>query len=209
MTLAGLVLAAGAGSRFGRPKALVSFGGEPLVVRTARILSSAGCAPVVVVLGAGAEEVIDDVDLSQVIVNPDWAQGMGSSLRCGLVALPSNVNAVVVALVDQPLVGKDAVRRLGAAWREGAVAAVATYGGQPRNPVLLAQTVWPDVIKSLTGDMGAGPWLRAHPERVTLVDCDGTGSPYDIDTPDDLLAATKMEEKTDAPRPRVHRAGPR
>lgn len=193
MSLAGLVLAAGAGTRFGRPKALVPFGGEPLVTRAVRMLSGAGCEPVVVVLGAAADEVRLAVDLPHAVVNPDWALGMGSSLRCGLAALPADADAVVVALADQPLVGKDAVVRLAAAWRDGAVAAVATYGGQPRNPVLLARAVWPDITKSLTADTGAGPWLRAHPKQVTLVDCDGTGSPYDIDTPDDLLTATKLE----------------
>lgn len=194
MSLAGLVLAAGEGARFGRPKALVHFAGEPLVARAVHLLSAAGCSPVVVVLGAAADEVKDTVELPHVVVNPDWAQGMGSSLRCGLAVLPDDAAAVVVALADQPLISEEAVVRLAAAWEAGAVAAVATYGGQPRNPVLLARTVWPDVINSLAGDAGAGPWLRAHPELVTLVDCDGTGSPHDIDTPDDLLAATKMED---------------
>jgi len=194
MKLAGLVLAAGAGIRFGQPKALVPFGGEPLVSRALHMLSEAGCAPVVVVIGAAAEKVLAAVDLPHVVVNPDWAQGMGSSLACGLAALPLEVDAVVVALADQPLVGKDSVVRLAAAGRHGAVAAVATYDGQPRNPVLLARSVWLAVTNSLAGDVGAGPWLRAHPEQVTLVNCDGTGSPYDIDTPDDLLTATKMED---------------
>lgn len=186
--IAGLVLAAGAGRRFGRPKALVAFEGEPLVARAVAMLCAAGCSPVVVVLGAGADEVRATVDLPQTVVNPGWAQGMGSSLRCGLAALPADAPAVVIALADQPLVGSESVTRLTAAWREGAVAAVATYGGRPRNPVLLARPVWPDVCADLTGDTGAGPWLRAHPEMVTLVACDDTGSAYDIDTPEDLLA---------------------
>ena len=185
-SVAGLVLAAGAGSRFGRPKALVEFDGEPLVSRAVRMLRTAGCAPVVAVLGAAADEVTAAVELSDVVVNPSWAKGMGSSLRCGLSALPDDVPAVVVALADQPLVGAESVTRLAAAWRAGAVAAVATYGGRPRNPVLLARSVWPDVVAQLAGDTGAGPWLRAHPELVTAVPCDGTGSPHDIDTPDDL-----------------------
>jgi nicotine blue oxidoreductase len=184
--LAGLVLAAGGGSRFGRPKALVRFAGEPLLARAVRTLSAGGCAPVVAVLGAGATEMGAALDLPGAVVNADWAAGLGSSLRCGLSALPGSVAAVVVALVDQPLVGAGAVFRLAAAWRGGAVAAVATYAGRQRNPVLLSRQVWPAVAAAAEGDAGAGPWLRAHAELVTPVPCDGTGSPCDIDTPEDL-----------------------
>ncbi len=188
MTLAGLVLAAGGGTRFGRSKALVSYEGEPLVARAVRMLRTGGCAPVLTVLGADAEAVRATLDLADTVVNPEWATGLGSSLRCGLAALPDTVEAVVIALADQPLVGPDAVDRLAAAWREGAVAAVATYAGQWRNPVLLSRGRWPEVVASATGDAGAGPWLRAHTGIVTPVPCDGTGSAYDIDTPADLQA---------------------
>lgn len=192
--LAGLVLAAGAGTRFGRPKALVAFAGEPLVARAVRMLTAAGCAPVVVVLGAGAEVVTAAVDLPHAVVNPHWAKGLGSSLCCGLAALPADMPAAVVALADQPLVGPESVARLAAAWRGGAVAAVATYGGRQRNPVLLARSLWPAISAQATGDTGAGPWLRAHPDLVTLVACDDTGSPHDIDTPADLQAAQSAQD---------------
>ncbi|MDQ6874457.1 MAG: nucleotidyltransferase family protein [Actinomycetota bacterium] len=187
MRPAGLVLAAGGGVRFGHPKALVEYAGEPLVLRAVRMLAAGGCAPVLAVLGAGAGDVLAAVELPRAVVNPDWRQGMGSSLARGLAALPPESAAVVVALADQPLVGSEAVLRLIAAWRAGAVAAVATYDGQHRNPVLLARQVWPALSAELGGDAGAGPWLRAHPELVTPVGCDGTGSPVDIDTPEDLL----------------------
>jgi len=186
--VAGLVLAAGSGSRFGRPKALVCYDGQPLVTRAVSLLRGAGCAPVIAVLGAGADEVLAAVDLPDAVVNADWAAGMGSSLRSGLAALPSTAPAVVVTLADQPLVGAAAVTRLLAAWAAGAVAAVATYDGRPRNPVLLDRAVWPAVAAAATGDTGARPWLRAHAGLATEVPCDGTGSAYDIDTPDDLLA---------------------
>ncbi|MGH3466558.1 MAG: nucleotidyltransferase family protein, partial [Thermocrispum sp.] len=101
---AGLLLAAGAGSRFGRPKALVPFAGVPLAQRGAGMLAAAGCDPVLVVLGAAAEEVRAAAVLSpaRVVRNPDWASGLASSLRAGLAALPPGVAAVVVALADQP-----------------------------------------------------------------------------------------------------------
>lgn len=186
--VAGLVLAAGSGSRFGRPKALVDYGGRPLVLRAVEVLLTAGCAPVLAVLGAAAAEVRAAVDLPGSVVNADWASGMASSLRCGLAALPASAPAVVITLADQPLVGSAAVIRLVSAWQAGAIAAVATYAGRPRNPVLLIRDVWPDVAAASAGDTGARAWLRAHPHLVTEVPCDGTGSPYDIDTPDDLLA---------------------
>jgi CTP:molybdopterin cytidylyltransferase MocA len=184
--VAGLVLAAGSGSRFGRPKALVALDGELLVDRAVRLLVDGGCAPVLVVLGAAADEVRAATELPHVVVAPEWETGMGASLRAGLAHLPRDVDACVVALVDQPLVGAEAVTRLRAAHGAGAVAAVATYAGRPRNPVLLDRSVWADVAGAATGDEGARAWLRAHADRVTAVRCDGTGSPYDIDTPDDL-----------------------
>ena len=187
-SVAGLVLAAGSGSRFGRPKALVTFAGQPLVLRAVALLTGAGCQPVHVVLGAVADEVRTLVDLPDSVINVDWASGMGSSLRCGLAALAPEVPAVVITLVDQPLIGAAAVARLVSAWRAGAVAAVATYDGRQGHPVLLDRLVWPAVAAAAAGDAGARPWLRAHPDLVTKVPCDGTGTAYDIDTPDDLLA---------------------
>jgi nicotine blue oxidoreductase len=93
---------------------------------------------------------------------------------------------VVVALVDQPLVGAAAVRRLIAAFRAGASVAVAAYDGRPRNPVLLGREHWAEVSALADGDAGAREFLRAHPELVTLVECGDTGRPDDIDTSEDL-----------------------
>ena len=176
MTVAGLLLAAGAGARFGGPKALVEIDGERLVDRGIRLLRDGGCNPVVVVLGAAVVEVAG----ARVVVAPDWEIGMSASLRAGLAVV--DADAVVVALVDQPWVGAEAVRRLVAL--AGAEAAVACYDGEPRNPVLLARSVWPEL--DLHGDAGARAWLRGNPSRVQLVDCTGTGSPADVDTPADL-----------------------
>lgn len=188
MTVAGLLLAAGAGRRLGRPKALVELGGRTLVERGVELLRDGGCEPVVVVVGAvvdGVRRVVPDVEL---VVAEDWADGMGASLRAGLAALDgTRAYACVVALVDQPLVGSAAVRRLVRA-AATADAAVATYAGRPRNPVLLSRAVWRDVADAAEADTGARPWLRAHPDRVLPVPCDDTGSPLDIDTPDDLTA---------------------
>jgi CTP:molybdopterin cytidylyltransferase MocA len=188
VTVPGLLLAAGAGRRLGGPKALVQLGGVSLVERGVALLREAGCEPVVVVLGADADHIRPLVT-ADVVVATDWAEGVGASLRTGLAALASTpAVACVVALVDQPFVGADAVRRLIAVAGQ-ADAAVATYDGEERNPVLLDRAVWNDVADLAVGDAGARAWLRAHPARVLRVVCDGTGSAVDIDTPGDLAAA--------------------
>ena len=184
--VSGLLLAAGAGRRMGGPKALVELEGEPLVRRSVRLLAHGGCSPVVVVVGAAAERVRPRCDGAQVVEAPDWATGMAASLRAGLAAAEGD--ACVVALVDQPRVLPAAVGRLRAAHADGAVAAVATYDGRPRNPVLLDRSVWDDVRAAATGDEGARPWLRAHRELVVHVDCTDVGTPDDVDTPQDLAA---------------------
>lgn len=187
--MAGLLLAAGGGRRFGRPKALVEFDGEPLVRRALRLLAAGGCAPVHVVVGAGADD-LPPLPGAVLVRNPDWYRGMGSSLRLGLASLPTNVTAAVVVLVDQPLLTPAAVRRVRAAYAGGAVVATATYAGRPGHPVLLGRDTWPLLERYATGDRGARDLLRARPDLVLRVPCDGVGVPLDLDTPADLARVT-------------------
>lgn len=193
--VAGVLLAAGQGSRLGRPKALVMLGGQSLAARGAALLRSGGTDPVVVVTGAVDAAVLRPELAAalavQVVDNPAWRTGMGSSLAAGLAALQSQrwgirATAAVLALADQPLVGPGAVRRLVAAHAAGASVAVACYDGAPRNPVLIARQHWAEVVSLAAGDVGARPFLRAHPDLVTHVECGDTGRPDDVDTPDDL-----------------------
>jgi CTP:molybdopterin cytidylyltransferase MocA len=189
--VAGVVLAAGAGRRLGRPKALVSLGGELLVERAARISAAGGCDPVFVVLGSHADEVLADaqLDAARPVVAADWSEGMAASLRAGIDAVEATgAHAVVISLVDQPLIDPVAIQRLIAAWAQGADAAAATYGGKPRNPVVLDRNSWSEIRETARGDVGAREWLRAHPDRVVDVPCDEAGDPVDIDTPSDLEA---------------------
>ena len=180
--VAGILLAAGEGSRLGQPKALVEIGGQTLAQRGVALLRDGGAAPVLVVTGAV------DVTLPGVLTvcNPHWRGGMGSSLAAGLRALPASCAAAVIALVDQPLIGAAAVQRLIAAHADGASIAVAAYHGATRNPVLLAREHWAGVVALAIGDAGARPFLRAHPDLVTAVECGDTGRPDDLDTPADL-----------------------
>jgi len=192
--VAGVLLAAGQGSRFGRPKALVELDGRTLAERGVTMLRAGGADPILVVTGAAQVDLSPDHQ-ARTVYNGEWRTGMGSSLRAALRALTElgagqdagpEVGAAVVALADQPLVGAEAVGRLIAAYQSGAGVAVAAYGGKPRNPVLLAREYWPEVIAAATGDQGARAFLHARPELVTLVECGDTGRPDDIDTPADL-----------------------
>ena len=194
-----MLLAAGGGRRFGGPKALIEHEGELLVERGARLLLRSGCEPVVVVIGAEAGEVVRRARLGDagVVVNPDWGEGIGSSLRAGLEALSgrSGIEAAVVALCDQPRVGPDAVGRLIDAWRGGSPVAVAAFDGRPRNPVLLDRSLWVEVADLARGDVGARDFLRSRPELVTAVECGDVASPADIDTPDDLVLLSEEPER--------------
>lgn len=175
--MTGLVLAAGAGRRFGGPKAVVDLRGERLVDRAVELLRSGGCERIVVVSGA----IELDVPGADVVHNPDWPTGMGSSLRVGLTA--AGDDDVVVVPVDMPWLGADSVRRVMAA---DASLAVATYGGTRAHPVLLGATHLDAIITTATGDAGARHYLREHSHLVAEVPCDDTGSPRDIDHSGDL-----------------------
>jgi CTP:molybdopterin cytidylyltransferase MocA len=205
--VAGLVLAAGGGRRYGGPKALVRLDGALLVERAVATLRGAGCAPVAVVLGAAAAEVrrtarftaaargaasvpAGGVERSEQLIlvdNPDWATGMGSSLRVGLAALrPTTAQATVVLLVDTPGVTVPAVARLvdrAAAPSPDRVLARASYDGVPGHPVLLGRAHWAGVAAAAVGDEGARPYLRRHADAVMSVPCEDVADGTDLDLP--------------------------
>jgi len=184
VTVAGLVLAAGAGRRYGMPKALVEYEGSLLVERAVRT-AAAVCDPVLVVLGAQAEEVRRraDLGLAMVVVNPEWDTGMASSLRAGLEALrrlPGRVDAALVTLVDMPGMTPAALDRVAAESAPGALA-IATYDGVRGHPVLLGSGHWAALMRTVSGDEGARRYLAAN--EVVEVDCTGLADPADLDVP--------------------------
>ncbi|MEV3933446.1 MULTISPECIES: NTP transferase domain-containing protein [unclassified Streptomyces] len=189
-TVAGVLLAAGGGRRLGgRPKALLEHRGRPLVEHAARALRNGGCGPVHVVLGAAADEVRARADLSActVTVNPQWEEGMGSSLRAGLGALTgSAADAALVLLVDQPGIGAEAVARVRSAYLSRTTLAAAAYDGERGHPVLFGADRWADIASGALGDQGARGYLRAHRDAITLVECSDVAQAYDIDTTEDL-----------------------
>ncbi|MGW6415969.1 nucleotidyltransferase family protein [Streptomyces sp. NPDC055055] len=190
--VAGLLLAAGGGRRLGgRPKALLTHRGRPLVEHAVGVLRAAGCEVVHVVVGARAEAVRERAELSGCVVveNPGWAEGMGSSLRVGLESLGADargVDAALVLLVDQPGIGAEAVARVRAAYGSRATLAAASYDGQRGHPVLFGSEHWAGIAAGAVGDRGARDYLAAHRDAITPVDCSDVAEPYDIDTEADL-----------------------
>ncbi|MCX4820273.1 nucleotidyltransferase family protein [Streptomyces sp. NBC_01142] len=188
--VAGLLLAAGGGRRLGgRPKALLEHRGRPLVEHAVRVLREGGCGPVHVVLGASADRVRERADLSGCVLvdNPEWEEGMGSSLRAGLESLAATAaDAALVSLVDQPGIGAAAVARVRASYRSPDSLTAAAYGGERGHPVLFGAHRWKDIAASATGDRGARSYLKAHEGALSLVECGDVAQAYDIDTAEDL-----------------------
>jgi len=170
MTVVGVLLAAGAGERFGGPKALArDEDGTSWLVRSVRALGP--CAEVVVVLGAQAEAAASLLPNGVTVVRADdWAEGMGASLRAGLAALADTpYDAALVSLVDLPDVGADVVARLVAASAGPGDLVRASYDGSPGHPVLIGRDHWAGVLATATGDRGARDYLAAR--DVALVEC--------------------------------------
>lgn len=182
MRTAGLVLAAGAGTRFGGPKAPVRVGGERLVDRAVRNLCEAGVDPVLVVLGAWLGEVPG----ARVIVNPHWQAGMGSSLKAGLSVLSghdfTDVEAVIVTLVDLPGLTSSAIQRV--TEHPGEIV-VASYDGERGHPVKFARSHWEGVAATAQADAGARAYLRQRAD-IALVEVGDVATRDDVDRPEDL-----------------------
>ncbi|MBN1530858.1 MAG: nucleotidyltransferase family protein [Thermoleophilaceae bacterium] len=184
--IGGIVLAAGAASRFGSAKQLAELDGVPLLEHAVRTMArAADVGRAVVVLGAEADEVIRRVDLHglEPIVCSRWQEGQSASLACGLAAL-ADCEAVVVTLGDQPRLALPAIARLVAA-RGRCPAVRATYGGLPGHPVLLERELF-GPLRDVTGDHGARNLLQSV--GTTEVPCDDLGGGEDVDTPDQLAA---------------------
>ena len=176
MSAAGVLLAAGAGVRYGMPKVRAE-GGAWLRLGVAA-LHQGGCGDVVVVLGAA---VVDVPAPARAVVAEDWADGVSASVRAGVLALRDDAEFVVVTTVDTPDVSASVVRRVLAAARSSESGlARARYGDRPGHPVVIARRHWPQLLDALAGDEGAGPFLRARAD-VVAVDCADLGSGIDVD----------------------------
>ena len=195
LPMGAIVLAAGSSSRMpGSQKLLLEFDGRPMVRHAVEAASEGGCHQVVVVYSAS--DVRDAVEgVAELVHNPDAHTGMASSLKVGLRAMRPEIEAAVVLLGDQPLVGSRTVAALLRAWRrEGSRPAVAV--SKRRNewtpPVVLAREMWDDLY-ALEGDAGARQILDGHPELLDTVPA--PGRPDDIDTPEDYAKILSLFPK--------------
>lgn len=187
--IAGAVLAAGAGTRMGRPKGELVVAGERLVDRAVAVVRAAGCDPVLAVVRAGIA-----VDGATAVVNPDPSRGMRSSLELA-VAETGDAAALAVLLVDTPGIDAAAVAAVCAGWRPGRIA-LASYAGRRGHPTVMAPELWRDALALAGPDEGARALLATRPGLVDEVPV--PGDPADLDTPDDL-ARWHVENATPAP----------
>ena len=165
----------------GMPKALVrEDDGTSWLRRSVAVLRDGGCDPITVVLGARAAEARQLLDGSvETVVAGDWAEGMGASLRAGLVSL-GDAAACLVSLVDLPDVGADVVRRVVGLGADPGVLARAAYDGKPGHPVLIGRDHWAGIVETTVGDRGARDYLATH--GVRLVECGDLATGADRDT---------------------------
>lgn len=189
VSVAAIVLAAGGSRRLGRPKQLVQWRGRPLLEGVVSAVAGWPVSLVVVVIGAAEDEVLEAVDFGDAVVavNPEWEEGIASSIRVGLDVLSRDrrIDAAFIALGDQPRIPSEVPGALIAALEDsGRQAAVPKYRYERANPVLIHRSLWPRLM-SLEGDSGAARLLQTHPEWVEEVWIDHT-PPIDVDTRDDV-----------------------
>jgi molybdenum cofactor cytidylyltransferase len=173
----GVLLAAGAGRRYGKPKVLVD-GWLDIAVGALR---GGGCADIILVLGAA--EVATPPGVTAITASR-WREGLSASLRTGLTqADHMNANYAVLHVIDTPDVGPAVVTRvLGRATSSRSGLARAYFGDRPGHPVVVARRHWPELLAQISGDHGAGEYLRGRPD-VEIVDCSDLAGGQDIDAP--------------------------
>lgn len=183
MTTAGVVLAAGAGRRMGRPKALI----DGWLQHSVDVL--ADCDRIIVVLGAAADEarpLLTERDV-QIVEAPNWDTGMSASLRAGLSALTDETRCLLM-LIDLPDVGGDVIQRVLAQPDTTDVLARASYDAVPGHPVLIGRDHWAGAMAGAAGDHGAREYLRKH--ATVLVECGDLATGRDVDRPGQVVKPT-------------------
>lgn len=184
MKIACIVLAAGGSTRLGSPKQLLAYGGRTLLRRAVEAVLATRCRPTVVVLGSGAERLraeFTGLDV-RIAVNAGWERGMGGSVRCGMAMLPrEEIDAVLLTLCDQPLIGREALERLMSAWRDGQPCslAAAAYNGTLGVPAVFGREHFAE-LAALPDGAGAKPILQRHAGQVIAVPMPEAAT--DIDT---------------------------
>jgi molybdenum cofactor cytidylyltransferase len=187
-----VLLAAGASTRMGAPKQLLELSGKPLLVRAVEAALASPAWPVVVVLGAHAENIRPALARLPVLIteNPAWPEGMASSIRAGVTTLQQfsrRLDAAVLALCDQPAFSSDTIAQLVAAQRDtGRSIVAARYAGRQGAPALFLREHF-DTLTHLTGEEGARALLNGAAHPIATVDLPALA--VDLDTPEDFAAA--------------------
>jgi molybdenum cofactor cytidylyltransferase len=192
--VAALILAAGASTRMGSNKLIEDVGGTPMVARVARSIAESKAQPITVVTGNQADKVKQAMDgiAATFVHNPDFAQGLSTSLKAGIAALTpkiesGDIDGIMVCLGDMPLVDARTLDKLIAAFNplEGRAIVVPVHDGRRGNPVIWS-TQYLAEMKSIGGDQGARKLLDLHADDVSEVQIDDEGVLFDVDTPDKL-----------------------
>ena len=187
MKISILILAAGSSSRLGQPKQLVEFEGITLIERITHTALSVS-EDVLVVLGANIELIKPKLeafsDRINIIKNPDWQEGMGTSIRVGMENLASKSDAVIILLSDQPLISQVLLQNMMQTFANKKFPIIACdYGGQLGVPILFGKSFFPELLK-LKGEQGAKSFLKNYPKEIATISFkEGL---FDIDTPEDL-----------------------
>lgn len=188
--VAAVILAAGASRRFGRPKQLLTWQGKPLLAHIADVALASQARPVIVVLGSrlpAMREALGDRPL-QIVHNPHWPQGLSTSVRAGLAALPPEADAALFLQADQPGLTAALLDRLIARFRQGDALIVApAYRGRRGTPVLFARPLF-DELGRVQGDRGGRGLLQRYADQVALVEVDSPLLLADFDTPEEWAA---------------------
>ncbi len=186
-----IILAAGGSTRFGKPKQLHLYDGEPLVQRAVNAALGAGSQEVVIVLGSDAEAIAAALDQDpqiQTVVNHDWNTGLASSLKVGLSAIGEATDGILVMLADQLLVDASALSKLLEQFQAGHRIVASGYADTVGVPAVFGSE-YMEELRILSGDHGAGQWIRAKLRDVTIVSLEAAAA--DVDTPGD---AARLEE---------------
>jgi molybdenum cofactor cytidylyltransferase len=185
MKIGAVVLAAGEGRRFGGNKLLVTVGGEPVITRVLKALTSIDR---VVIVGAYAEELMQYLRNEVVIYNPNYREGISTSIKLGLRFF-QDYDAVLIVLGDMPLITRETISKIINAYHEGCTAVIPTYKGLRGNPVLIHRSLFNELTR-LKCDVGARELLRDRAD-VCYVEC-GPEVIMDIDTLDDLARIERI-----------------
>lgn len=189
--VAAVILAAGASRRLGEPKQLVRLEEETLLERAVRVAAQAGCSPILVVLGASSETILAQIAFlpAEIVLNPEWEEGMASSLRAGIHALPAQTRGVLLLTCDQPTVTAAHLQRLASNAPTEPVAS--RYADKHGVPAYFPATTFAELLQ-LSGDQGARRLLAA----ARAIDL--PGGEIDVDTPESLRRARAIfDERTE------------